>query len=109
MVSSSEECRRVLNYNKVQVTIKPREQLTGQVFGELAVNLIPVIAIGALLYIMLRSAQGQGNQALSFGQKAVRPAVVWQRTKDKVSFKNCGPRDTGRPRPSRICRRSSSS
>ena len=53
--------------------------------GELAINLIPVAAIGALLYIMLRSAQGQGNQALSFGKSRAR---LYGNEKDKVSFKS---------------------
>jgi len=73
-----------LDYNKVQVTVKPASS-TGQVLGELAVNLIPVVAIGALLYIMLRSAQGQGNQALSFGKSRAR---LYGNEKDKMSFKS---------------------
>ncbi len=73
-----------LNYNKVEVTVKPASS-AGQVIGQLAINLIPVAAIGALLYIMLRSAQGQGNQALSFGKSRAR---LYGNEKDKVSFKS---------------------
>ena len=73
-----------LNYNKVEVSVMPASS-AGQVFGTLAVNLIPVIAIGALLYFMLRSAQGQGNQALSFGKSRAR---LYGNEKDKVSFKS---------------------
>lgn len=39
--------------------------------------------IGALLYFMLRSAQGQGNQALSFGKSRAR---LYGNEKDKMTF-----------------------
>ncbi len=73
-----------LNYNKVEVSIKPASG-TGAVIGSLAVNLIPVLLIGALLYFMLKSAQGQGNQALSFGKSRAR---LYGNEKEKVSFKS---------------------
>ena len=73
-----------VNYSKVQVTIKPTSS-TGAVLGNLAVNLIPVLLIGGLLYFMLKSAQGQGNQALSFGKSRAR---LYGNEKDKVSFKS---------------------
>jgi len=73
-----------LNYNKTQVTIKPPSG-TGAVVGNLAVNLVPVLLIGGLLYFMLKSAQGQGNQALSFGKSRAR---LYGNEKDKVSFKS---------------------
>ncbi len=73
-----------LNYNKVQVSIKPASG-TGAVIGSLAINLIPVLLIGGLLYFMLKSAQGQGNQALSFGKSRAR---LYGNEKDKVSFKS---------------------
>lgn len=73
-----------LNYNKVEVTVKPASG-TGAVVGSLAINLIPVLLIGGLLYFMLKSAQGQGNQALSFGKSRAR---LYGNEKDKVSFKS---------------------
>jgi len=73
-----------LNYSKVPVTIKPSSS-TGAVVGSLAINLIPVLLIGGLLYFMLKSAQGQGNQALSFGKSRAR---LYGNEKDKVSFKS---------------------
>jgi len=73
-----------LNYSKVQVAIKPASS-TGAVVGSLAINLIPVLLIGGLLYFMLKSAQGQGNQALSFGKSRAR---LYGNEKDKVSFKS---------------------
>jgi len=69
---------------KVQVTVKPANG-TGAVLGSLAINLIPVILIGGLLYFMLKSAQGQGNQALSFGKSRAR---LYGNEKDKISFKS---------------------
>jgi len=71
-------------HGKVPISVKPASS-TGAVIGQLAINLIPVAAIGALLYIMLRSAQGQGNQALSFGKSRAR---LYGNEKDKVSFKS---------------------
>src|SRR5580765_5383845 len=71
-----------LNYNKVEVSIKPASG-TGAVLGTLAINLIPVLLIGGLLYFMLKSAQGQGNQALSFGKSRAR---LYGNEKDKMSF-----------------------
>ncbi len=73
-----------VNYNKVEVSIKPPSS-TGQIVSSLAINLIPVVLIGGLLYFALRSAQGQGNQALSFGKSRAR---LYGNEKDKVSFKN---------------------
>ena len=43
----------------------------------------PVIIIGAILFFMLRSAQGQGNQAMSFGKSKAR---LYGNEKDKVVF-----------------------
>jgi cell division protease FtsH len=73
-----------LNYNKVEVTIKPPNG-TGAVLGSLAINLLPVLLIGGLLYFVLKSAQGQGNQALSFGKSRAR---LYGNEKDKVTFKS---------------------
>ena len=46
-------------------------------------TVVPVILIGAFLYFMLRSAQGQGNQALSFGKSRAR---LYGNEKDKATF-----------------------
>lgn len=43
----------------------------------------PLILIGAFLYFMLRSAQGQGNQALSFGKSRAR---LYGNEKKKATF-----------------------
>ena len=73
-----------LKYDKVEVSVKPASG-TGAVIGSLAINLIPVLLIGGLLYFMLKSAQGQGNQALSFGKSRAR---LYGNEKDKVAFKS---------------------
>lgn len=73
-----------LNYSKVQVTVKPPSS-TGAVLGGLAEIVLPVVLIGGLLVFMMRSAQGQGNQALSFGKSRAR---LYGNEKDKVSFKS---------------------
>ncbi|HSX43546.1 MAG TPA: ATP-dependent zinc metalloprotease FtsH [Candidatus Saccharimonadales bacterium] len=73
-----------LNYSKVEVSIKPPNS-TGAILGSLAINLLPLLLIGGLLYFMLKSAQGQGNQALSFGKSRAR---LYGNEKDKVSFKS---------------------
>jgi cell division protease FtsH len=43
----------------------------------------PVLIISLVLFFMLRSAQGQGNQALSFGKSKAR---LYGNEKDKVTF-----------------------
>ncbi len=51
----------------------------------LASGVIPVLIIGGFLFYMLRSAQGQGNQAMSFGKSKAR---LYGNEKDKVTFKD---------------------
>lgn len=51
----------------------------------LASGIIPVILISIVLFFMLRSAQGQGNQAMSFGKSKAR---LYGNEKDKVTFKD---------------------
>jgi cell division protease FtsH len=71
-----------LDYSKVQ--INPTAQNSGgSTWLTLLTTIGPVIAIGVILYIMMRSAQGQGNQALSFGKSRAR---LYGNEKDKVNF-----------------------
>jgi cell division protease FtsH len=72
-----------LDTSKVQVTYKPAAS-SGSTWLLLAQDILPVILIGGLLYFMLRSAQGQGNQALSFGKSRAR---LYGNEKGKVTFK----------------------
>lgn len=68
---------------KVPVTVKPASS-TGATLATIGINLLPVILIAGALWFMLRSAQGQGNQALSFGKSRAR---LYGNEKDKVTFK----------------------
>src|SRR5690606_7243489 len=50
-----------------QVDYNPQpENNTGSVFFQILISFLPVIIIVGALIFMMRQAQGQGNQALSF-------------------------------------------
>jgi cell division protease FtsH len=66
----------------VEIVNKP-ESDSGAFWQQLGLALLPIFIIGALLFYMLRSAQGQGNQALSFGKSRAR---LYGNEKDKVTF-----------------------
>ena len=68
--------------NKTSVTVEP-ESNSGATWANIGVSLLPVIIITAVLFFMLRSAQGQGNQAMSFGKSRAR---LYGNEKDKVNF-----------------------
>ncbi|HSX29755.1 MAG TPA: ATP-dependent zinc metalloprotease FtsH [Candidatus Saccharimonadales bacterium] len=70
------------NLNTVTVDPKPQSS-TSSTIASIAISLLPVIIIAGLLFFMLRSAQGQGNQALSFGKSRAR---LYGNEKDKVTF-----------------------
>jgi len=59
------------------------ESSTGTIFANIGISLLPVLIIGALILFMLRSAQGQGNQAMSFGKSK---AKLYGSDKEKVTF-----------------------
>lgn len=73
-----------VDYGKVTVDTKP-ESNSGDIWTSLILTLLPVIIIVAVLVFMLRSAQGQGNQAMSFGKSKAR---LYGNEKDKVTFKD---------------------
>lgn len=56
----------------------------GSLWGGLLISILPIVLIGGMLYFVLRSAQGQGNQAMSFGKSKAR---LYGNEKDKVTFK----------------------
>lgn len=62
-----------------------KESDAGSTWTAIGINLLPVLIIGFILFFMLRSAQGQGNQALSFGKSRAR---LYGNEKDKVNFKD---------------------
>lgn len=68
----------------VQVDIKP-ESNAGATWTNIGLTILPVVLISMVLFFMLRSAQGQGNQALSFGKSRAR---LYGNEKEKVVFKD---------------------
>lgn len=67
---------------KIETTASTTSNSTWVAIGT---SIIPVIIIAAFLWFMLRSAQGQGNQAMSFGKSKAR---LYGNEKDKVTFKD---------------------
>jgi len=72
------------NTNKAAITYKSTSSSNSALIS-LAGSIIPVIIIAGVLYFMLRSAQGQGNQALSFGKSRAR---LYGNEKDKSTFRD---------------------
>ncbi|HYH75304.1 MAG TPA: ATP-dependent zinc metalloprotease FtsH [Candidatus Saccharimonadales bacterium] len=71
-----------MNLSKVDVAYKA-DSSTGSLLANIGISLLPVLIISLVLFFMLRSAQGQGNQALSFGKSRAR---LYGNEKDKVMF-----------------------
>lgn len=72
-----------LQQGKVTVVNKPATGGTNSIWGQLLVSVLPVIIIAFILILMFRSAQGQGNQALSFGKSRAR---LYGNEKDRITF-----------------------
>ena len=70
------------DYSKVQITAKPASN-DYSTWLTIGTTVVPVLLICAFLYFMLRSAQGQGNQALSFGKSRAR---LYGNEKSRVTF-----------------------
>ncbi len=73
-----------LQQGKVTLINKPSSP-NGNIWVQLAGSVLPVIIIAVILIMMFRSAQGQGNQALSFGKSRAR---LYGQEKDRISFKD---------------------
>ena len=71
-----------LTSRDVSVTFKPSSS-TGSTWASIAINLLPVVIITFVLIFILRSAQGQGNQALGFGKSS---AKLYGSDKEAVKF-----------------------
>lgn len=71
-----------VDYSKVTVDYHPASN-TSSTWLAIGSSILPVIIISAVLFFMLRSAQGQGNQALSFGKSRAR---LYGNDKGKVTF-----------------------
>ena len=70
------------NTAKAEVSYK-QQSSSGSFWSNVAVTVVPVLIISGVLFLMLRSAQGQGNQAMSFGKSRAR---LYGNEKDKVVF-----------------------
>ncbi len=70
------------NFNKASISFKSQSS-SSSAWITIGESVIPVLVIGALLFFMFRSAQGQGNQAMSFGKSKAR---VYGNEKDKATF-----------------------
>lgn len=71
-----------LAQGKVELVNKPKSN--DSLWVGLITSVLPVIIIAVILIFMFRSAQGQGNQALSFGKSKAR---LYGNEKDKILFK----------------------
>jgi cell division protease FtsH len=58
--------------NGIPPVIAQPESQTSQWLGILLMTVLPVVVIGAFLFIMFRQAQGTNNQAMSFGKSRAR-------------------------------------
>jgi cell division protease FtsH len=72
-----------LEHGKTEVTVKPASGGSNGIWGQRLVSVLPVIIIAVILILMFRSAQGQGNQALSFGKSRAR---LYGSEKDRITF-----------------------
>jgi cell division protease FtsH len=68
----------------VKVDNKP-ESNSGALWTNVGLTLLPILIISGILIYMMRSAQGQGNQALSFGKSRAR---LYGNEKDKITFED---------------------
>lgn len=73
-----------IDVSKADISHKPASS-TSSLLTNIGISLLPVIIISLVLFFMLRSAQGQGNQAMSFGKSRAR---LYGNEKDKVLFDN---------------------
>ena len=74
-----------INKDKVKITAKSANNTTSALIGVGLGTILPILIIGGMLFYMMRSAQGQGNQAMSFGKSRAR---LYGNEKDKVLFKS---------------------
>lgn len=71
-----------LENRDVEVT-NEAESNASSTWVNIGISVLPVLLITFALFFMLRSAQGQGNQAMSFGKSRAR---LYGNEKDKVTF-----------------------
>ncbi|HET9850153.1 MAG TPA: ATP-dependent zinc metalloprotease FtsH [Candidatus Saccharimonadales bacterium] len=78
-----------LKQGKVTLVNKPQSS-SGSIWITILANVLPVVVIAFILILMFRSAQGQGNQALSFGKSR---AKLYGGEKKRVTFKDVAGND----------------
>ncbi|HSX45033.1 MAG TPA: ATP-dependent zinc metalloprotease FtsH [Candidatus Saccharimonadales bacterium] len=71
-----------VDYSKVNVNYQPESSTTATWINIGGTLIFPLLLFAGIFY-MLRSAQGQGNQALSFGKSRAR---LYGNERDKVNF-----------------------
>ena len=74
-----------LQQGKVDLVNKPQNNGGNSLLDQLLIGVVPVVIIAVILMMMFRSAQGQGNQALSFGKSRAR---LYGNEKDRITFKD---------------------
>ncbi len=79
-----------LQQGKVVLENKAQSGGTNSVWGQLLIGVLPVVVIAFVLILIFRSAQGQGNQALSFGKSRAR---LYGNEKDSINFKDVAGND----------------
>lgn len=71
--------------NREVEVVNEAADTSGNTWLNIGISIVPVLLIAGFLFFMLRSAQGQGNQAMSFGKSKAR---LYGNEKDKVVFKD---------------------
>ncbi len=84
MFTGSSLYEQGLENRQVQLVVKPADN-SGSMWINIASTILPVVFIMLFLGWMMRSAQGQGNQAMSFGKSS---AKLYGNEKEKVIFKD---------------------
>ncbi|MBM3209196.1 ATP-dependent zinc metalloprotease FtsH [Candidatus Shapirobacteria bacterium] len=67
------------------VTLKIKDTSIGRIWGELLINLLPIVGMGFLLFFLFRQARGAQDTLFSFGQSR---AKLFARGKQNVTFKD---------------------
>lgn len=76
----------------VEVAVNPPSD-TGNILWNLAIIIIPVLLIAGFFMFMMRSAQGQNNQAMGFGKSK---AKLYGEDKSKVVFDDIAGNDSAK-------------
>lgn len=77
---------------KVEVSVTP-PSTTSETLWNMAIMIVPVVIIIAFFMFMMRSAQGQNNQAMGFGKSKAR---LYGEDKEKVMFNEIAGNDNAK-------------